>query len=293
MKFLILLLGICPVPHTSARPSVHKSSISSVSISAIRHHVNFSRTSVPAPEKLELITQLPKEMPQRVSALVYNGEQLWAIIYHGQGRYATFDPVTYGWSASYSHEQLQAIRQVAGNFESPGGVCFANGKLWIAGSYGESFGSIDPATWRVERIFKGRQQKDQRASQSYAGMTFDGAHLWMAWHWFNYRLPTSQTQLLLKIDPQTGQVIQQFSLPPGTAIDGTHGLTWDGKQLWHVKDRLLSAIDPSNGHVTAQYTLKALRRPSGLAWDGTALWIAEFEGRIFRLPFQEERLAHL
>jgi hypothetical protein len=144
----------------------------------------------------------------------------------------------------------------------------------------------------VERIFKGKQQ-NVRASQSYSGMTFDGNHLWMAWHWFNYRLPTSQTQLLLKIDPQTGQVIQQFSLPPGTANDGTHGLTWDGKQLWHVKDHLLSAIDPSNGSVTEQYTLKKLRRPSGLAWDGTALWIAEFEGRIFRLPLQEERLARL
>jgi streptogramin lyase len=242
---------------------------------------------VPATEKLELITQLPKELPQRVSDLDYDGEKLWAIIYHGQGRYATFDPVTYGWTASHSNQQHQAIRQVAGIFESPGGLCFANGKLWVAGSYGESFGSIDPATWRVERIFKGKQQQDNNASQTYAGLTFDGTHLWMAWHWFNYRLRASQTQLLLKIDPQTGKVIQQFSLPRGTASDGIHGLTWDGKQLWHLKDHLLAAIDPSNGHVTAQYNLKSLRRPSGLAWDGTALWIAEFEGRIFRLPFEE------
>ena len=292
MKFLILLLGIYLVPHTSAKPSVLKSSVSSVSTSAIRHHVSFRSTGEPAADKLELITQLPKELPQRVSDLVYDGEKLWAIIYHGQGLYATFDPVTYAWTASYNHEQLQTIRQVSGNFESPGGLCFANGKLWVAGSYGESFGSIDLATWRVERIFKGKI-KDHNASQSYSGITFDGTHLWMAWHWFNYRLPASQTQLLLKIDPQTGQITQQFSLPPGTANDSTHGLTWDGKQLWHVKDHLLSAIDPANGLVTAQYTLKKLRRPSGLAWDGTALWIAEFEGRIFRLPFQEERLARL
>ena len=291
MKFLILLLGVCLVPHASAKSSRHTSSVSSGSTSAVRH-ASFAR-SVPAAGKLELITQLPQELPQRVSDLVYDGQKLWAIIYHGQGRYATFDPVTYGWTASYSHEQLKAIRQVAGMFESPGGVCFANGKLWIAGSYGESFGSIDLATWRVERIFKGKQQKDSPGSQSYSGMTFDGNHLWLAWHSFNYRLPASQTQLLLKVDPQTGQVIKQFSLPPGTASDGTHGLTWDGKQLWHVKDQRLSAIDPSNGQVTAEYNLKTLRRPSGLAWDGTALWIAEWEGRIFRLPFEEERLARL
>ena len=290
MKLLILLLGIGLVPHV-AKP-VHTSAGSALSISAIQHHLSFSKTSVPAVDKLELITQLPKELPQRVSDLVYDGEKLWAIIYHGQGRSATFDPVTYGWTASYSHEQHQAIRQVAGLFESPGGLCFANGKLWVAGSYGDSFGSIDPATWRVERIFKGKQQ-DHKASQGYAAMTYDGSYLWIAWHWFNYRLSASQTQLLLKIDPQTGKVIQQFPLPPGTPSDGTHGLTWDGKQLWHVKDHLLAAIDPSNGSVTAQYDLKSLRRPSGLAWDGTALWISEFEGKIFRLPFHEVELAPL
>jgi hypothetical protein len=290
MKFLILLMGVCLVPLASAKTGMNKS-VSSGSTSAIRH-AGLSRTSVPATEKIELITQLPKELPQRISDLVYDGQKLWAIIYHGQGRYATFDPVTSGWSAGHNHEQLLAISQVSGNFESPGALCFANGKLWIAGSYGESFGSIDLATSRVERIFKGKQQPD-RASQSYSGMTFDGTHLWMAWHWFNYRLPCSETQLLLKIEPQTGVVVQRYSLPPGTANDGTHALTWDGKQLWHVKDQRLSAIDPSNGQVTAQYNLKTLRRPSGLAWDGTALWIAEFEGRIFRLTFQEEPLARL
>ena len=291
MKVLILLLGIGLVPHLP-NPIVHASAGNGQSVSAIQHHVSFSKASVPAVDKLEFITQLPKELPQRVSDLVYDGEKLWAIIYHGKGQYATFDPVTYGWTASYSYEQHQAIRQVAGLFESPGGLCFANGKVWVAGSYGESFGSIDPATWRVERIFKSKQQ-DHKASQGYSAMTCDGSYLWIAWHWFNYQLDASQTQLLLKIDPQTGKVIQQFPLPPGTPSDGTHGLTWDGKQLWHLKDHLLAAIDPSNGSVTAKYDLKPLRRPSGLAWDGTALWIAEFEGRIFRLPFHEVELARL
>jgi hypothetical protein len=35
--------------------------------------------------------------------------------------------------------------------------------------------------------------------------------------------------------------------------------------------------------VTAQYTFDDLKRPSGLAWDGHALWIAEFDGKIWRL----------
>jgi hypothetical protein len=295
MKLVLLLVGLCLVPHTFGKPPLHESSVRSVSKPAVRRHVIPNGTSagrsLPVVEKLEFITQLPKELPQRVADLDFYGEKLWAVIYLGQGRYATFDPVTYGWTVSYSNQHHQAIKEVAGIFESPGGFCFANGKLWIAGSYGETFGSIDFGSAQVEQIFKVRQQSDRSASQVYTGLTFDGSHLWMAWHWFKYRLPTSQTQLLLKIDPQTGKVIQQFSLPPGKASDGIHGLTWDGKQLWHVKDHLLAAIDPATGQVTARYTLKSLKRPGALSWDGSALWIAEFEGRIFRLPFEEERLA--
>ena len=289
MKILIVVLGVCLVPHISAKPSQYKSSIASLSAPAIQPQVSSSRTSG-ASVQLELVTDLPKELPQRVIDLDFHNDKLWATIYHGKGRYATFDPVTYGWTASHNEEQHQAIRQVSGVFESPGGFCFANGKLWVAGSYGESFGSIDLATWRVERIFKAKQQ-DHEASQIYTGMTFDGAHLWVAWHWFNYRLHASQTQLLLKIDPQTGKVVQRFPLPRGREQDAIHGLTWDGKQLWHVKDHLLVAIDSSNGQVTARYNLKSLRRPSALAWDGTTLWLAEFTGRIFRLTFADPSLA--
>jgi hypothetical protein len=94
---------------------------------------------------------------------------------------------------------------------------------------------------------------------------------------------------LLKVEPATGRVVGEFPAPAGTRNDMTHGLTWDGSRLWHMKDRRLSAVDPSTGQVTAQYTLEPLRRPSGLAWDGSALWIAEFDGKIWRLPFRRPR----
>lgn len=109
----------------------------------------------------------------------------------------------------------------------------------------------------------------------------------MAWHWFNYYIPPGDAQRLLKVDLETGKIVESYPLPPGTANDMTHGLTWDGQQLWHVKDTLLSTIDPSNGNITTQYKLPQLSRPSGLAWDGQALWIAEFRGRIWRLPFTD------
>jgi hypothetical protein len=52
-----------------------------------------------------------------------------------------------------------------------------------------------------------------------------------------------------------------------------------------MKDQRLSAIDPSTGRVTEQYMLPEVQRPSGLAWAKDALWIAEFRGKIWRLPF--------
>ncbi len=235
--------------------------------------------------ELKLVARLPAELPQRVSGFAYDGDKFWVIIYHGRGRYATLDPATLAWRVSDVGEKHKAVREVSGWAESPAGICFVNGKLWVAGSYGESFGSINTESWQVERLYAGKQRDGDSASQSYSGMAYDGSHLWVAWHWFRYRLPDSQTQLLLKIDPETGKVIGEYPAPAGTGNDMTHGLTWDGSRLWHMKDRKLSSIDPSTGVTTAQYAVNQIRRPSGLAWDGEALWIAEFDGKVWRMPF--------
>ena len=285
-RFLILVFTLCLLSLSTSTATSRAEFTSSSIRRPGQPAVIATAPGAPIVKGLRLVTELPKELPQRVSSLAYDGEKLWATIYLGRGIFATFDPAKDVWEISKEVQQHVAIKTVAGSFESPGGACFAAGKLWIAGSYGDSFGVVDPQTWRVERLFKVKQQ-EHYASQSYASMTFDGQHLWMAWHWFNYYIPEGDAQRLLKVDRETGKVVENYPLPPGTACDQTHGLAWDGQQLWHVKDKLLSAIDPSNGNITAQYKLPQLSRPSGLAWDGEALWIAEFRGRIWRLPFTD------
>ena len=245
-----------------------------------------AQTGVPDVGELKVVAQLPSELPQRVMGLAYDGERLWAAIYHGRGAYAKLDPATLKWSVDTDIKHTTLISTAAGAFGSPGAVCFANGKLWIAGAYGDSFGSINRETWKIESIFRGLQRVDPKnASQAYSSIAYDGKNLWIAWHWFRYDQPVSETQRLLKIDPESGRVLAQYPVPPGTRNDGTHGLTWDGTRLWHMKDRRLSAIDHSTGSVTAQYVIDGVNRPSGLAWANDALWIAEFGGRIWRLPF--------
>ncbi len=285
MKSTLLSLGIavfliCPLCDASPH-YIENDSSASLFFRHFNNNIKFSEPNVGA---LKLVAQLPAELPQRVSGFAYDGEKFWVAIYQGRGRYATFDPSTLSWKISDSDEHHKIIREVAGEFQSPGGICFVNGKLWVAGSYGGSFGSIDIQDWKIEHLFKGKQRDDQ-ASQSYASLAYDGSSLWIAWHWFKYKLSESQTQLLLKVDPETGKVVNEYPLPAGTRNDSTHGLVWDGTRLWHMKDSKLSSIDSSTGMVIAQYTLGQIKRPSGLVWNGEALWIIEFDGKVWRLPF--------
>ena len=288
MRLLLNILVLLPL---SFSPGIKSNSINLAERHAHSHSVN-TLTRQPSVGRLEQVTQLPAELPQRVMGLAYDGENLWATIYLGRGRYATFNPATAVWKISDSDQQHTAIKLVAGAFESPGAICFAKNRLWVGGAYGESFGSIDLQTWQVVNVIKGKLREDT-ASQSYSSMACDGSNVWIAWHWFKYKLPVSETELLLKVDPETGKVINQYPLPTrnqdgkcsGSRNDGTHGLTWDGEQLWHIKDNMLTALDPSTGAVTAYFELNQLKRPSGLAWDGKAMWISEFDGKIWRLPF--------
>src|SRR6185369_4602822 len=129
-------------------------------------------------EQLKLVTRLTPEVPRRVSSIAYDGEKLWVGIYMGQGIYATLDPSSLQWTIGNTQKSREAITAVSGSFYSPGGLCFVNGKLWIGGSYGDSFGSIDPHDWKVENKFTVRQ-RDGSASQSYAGLAYDGNNLWI------------------------------------------------------------------------------------------------------------------
>ncbi len=242
---------------------------------------------IPLANELRQVSQLPAEIPQRVSALAYDGEKLWFSIYADKGHYATFNPQTNEWKYSDIESHHQEIQKLSSPFSSAAGMVFVGKRLWISGSYGETFGYINTDNWKVEKIFSQMVRPDLKEtnSQSYADMTFDGTNIWIAWHLFHYKLPDSEVQQLLKIEPETGKVLEKYPLPVGTRPDGTHGLTFDGTRLWHIKDRRLSAID-LNGKLMAQYIFKELKRPSGMVWAGDSLWIVEFDGKLWNLPLR-------
>lgn len=239
----------------------------------------------PVIEELTQVSQVPAEIPQRISGMAFDGEKLWLSVYHGKGHYATFDDKSGAWSYSADEMHHSAIRKIAQPFSTASGIAFDGKILWVGGSYGESLGSIDLSTWQVGRHFTGKRRTDVHTSQHYSSLAFDGNDLWAAWHMSEYKLPASESQQLLKINQDSGEILETFPLPPGTRSDVTHGLTFDGETLWHIKDKKLSAID-LQGRVLSQFILKDVNRPSGLAWDGQFLWIVEFPGKLWRLPLK-------
>jgi hypothetical protein len=240
---------------------------------------------VPLINKLKQVSQIPVEVPQRVQAIALEGNNLWFSIYLDKGRYVKYNRQTDTWDFEQDTNLRGSIPKVTGRFASPGAMVFIEGKLWLGSSYGESFGWIDINDGKQFKVFEKLYKPGLKGSQSYSDMTFDGTYIWAAWHSFNWRTDESKTQLLLKIDKDTGEVIAEYPLPPGNASDGTHGLAFDGTTLWHAKGKKLSAID-LNGKLTTQYALPELNRPSGLVWDGSSLWIVEFNGKLWNLPFE-------
>jgi len=112
--------------------------------------------------ELQLVAQLPEELPQRIIGFAYDGKKLWVALYLDHGRYATLDPSTLLWTISNDPSQHKTIAKVSGSFDTPGGICFADGTLWVAGAYGDSFGSINPQDWKIQNLFKGKQSAFQR-----------------------------------------------------------------------------------------------------------------------------------
>ncbi len=234
-------------------------------------------------EEILEVSQVPDGIPQRISGMAYDGEKLWLSVYHSGGRYATFDLISGEWVYSGDETHHRAIREITQPFSASSGLAFDGKTLWVGGSYGEALGSIDVETWQVGKVIKGRLRSDLHNSQGYSSLAFDGESLWAAWHMTEYKRPVTESQQLLKIDRISGEVLEIYPLPPGSRPDMTHGLTFDGETLWHIKDCRLSAIG-LDGKVLAQYRVKGPIRPSGLAWDSKYLWIVDFGGKLWKLP---------
>lgn len=245
-----------------------------------------SRVRTPDVENLRLVLR-PRE-GVKVAGMTYHDGKLWASLFQGRGRLATWQQGMKGWALTNDDDLHAAVREAAGSYGDPSGICFYRGNLYIGGHYGDSIGAISPKEgWHAMQTFPGKY-KDSENGQDYAAMAVGRDCIWIAWHWLEYDLPARETQLLLKMHPHTGRILAEFPLPPGMRNVPNHGLAVrGGPELWHITDQALSAIDTSTGAVTAQYHVPKIERPFGLAQYQGSLWIAEDNGALWELPFKE------
>jgi outer membrane protein assembly factor BamB len=67
------------------------------------------------------------------------------------------------------------------------------------------------------------------------------------------------------------EILREYG--PFADVDGVHGVTWDGQQVWFATTDKLNALDPDTGHLVRSLDVAA---HAGTAFDGTHLFqIAE------------------
>jgi glutamine cyclotransferase len=85
------------------------------------------------------------------------------------------------------------------------GLTWAEGTLWVGQYRTRKIHQLDPATGAILRTIE--------SSRFVTGVTWVDGEFWHAtWE--------GDESELLRVDPQTGQVLEQLAMPPGTGISG-------------------------------------------------------------------------
>ncbi|MEA3177147.1 MAG: hypothetical protein QOI59_670 [Gammaproteobacteria bacterium] len=106
-------------------------------------------------------------------------------------------------------EVLHTIPAPGGGGDS--GLTWAEGSLWVGHHRARKIYQVDPQTGAILRTIE--------SNRFVTGVTWVDGELWHAtWE--------GDESGLRRIDPQTGQVLEQLDMPPGTGISG---LESDGK----------------------------------------------------------------
>lgn len=136
--------------------------------------------------------------------------------------------------------------------QSVHGVTWDGERVWFANNQGLT--AFDPQDGKTQRNF---------TMPADAGTAFDGKHL--------YQIAEN---LILKIDPQTGNVLS--SIPAPGASDS--GLTWAEGSLWvgQYQDRKIHQLDPQTGKILR--TLESNRFVTGVTWVDGEFWHGTWEG---------------
>jgi DNA-binding beta-propeller fold protein YncE len=94
------------------------------------------------------------------------------------------------------------------------------------------------------------------------GVSFDGAHVWLA-----------VGDRLASLDPASGQMLRAIDVPAHA------GTAFDGKHLFQISESRIQKIDPETGRVLATIPAPGGGGDSGLAWAEGTLWVGQYRER--------------
>ena len=108
-------------------------------------------------------------------------------------------------------------------------MAWAEGTLWVGQHRNRKIHQVDPETGKVLRTIE--------SNRFVTGVTWAGDELWHG------TLEADQSELR-RINPKTGEVIEQIYMPPGVAVSGLE-FEWRRSVLLRRRQQRESATCPS------------------------------------------------
>jgi glutamine cyclotransferase len=166
---------------------------------------------------------------ERVNGLTYDGQNVW---FAAGNKLVAFEPASKKMTRTIdvaahagtafdgrhlfqiAEDRIQKIDpdsgHVLGTIPAPGGggdsgLAWAEGTLWVGESRARKIHQIDPETGAILRTIE--------SNRFVTGVTWVEGELWHGtWE--------GDQSDVRRVDPQTGEVLEQLDMPPGTGVSG-------------------------------------------------------------------------
>ena len=119
-------------------------------------------------------------------------------------------------------------------------------------------------------------------TENGSGITVGGGFLWTASNGATRARPRRSTDTglgwVLKLDPESGEMVDRFKTPDG---GGIHGIEWDDGNIWvtSFSPKAITLVDGKDYGVIRSFPVE-LDRLHGLARDGEGIWCAHTTDRV-------------
>jgi len=120
----------------------------------------------------------------------------------------------------------------------------------------------------------------------FAGLTWRDGYIWV----LNHNMTIAEIR---KIDPNTGIVLEKYTIDIGSSITNASSLEWDPYRgvFWlglHESNQIYMLNGNNPGEVLQIYTVEGITGADGLAlaYDGEILWVSSVDGAyLYKLTF--------